>query len=1266
MVGVSALFPGSISRQGFWQNILAGKDLVSDVPPSHWLIEDYYDADPQARDKTYARRGAFLPDVDFDPVAWGVPPSILPTTDTNQLLALIVAQQVLDDACRGQFQRINRERVSVILGVTSAQELLGNMVSRLQRPVWVKALREMGLPESQVVQACDRIASNYVEWNESTFPGVLGNVVAGRIANRLDLGGTNCITDAACASSFSALSMAVNELRLGQSDLVITGGADTMNDIFMYVCFSKTPALSPTGDCRPFSDQADGTLLGEGLGMVALKRLADAERDGDHIYALVKGVGSSSDGRSKSVYAPVSAGQAVALRRAYEQAGFGAHTIELMEAHGTGTKAGDAAEFGGLRMVFEESGSTDTGWCALGSVKSQVGHTKAAAGAAGLFKAVMALHHKVLPPTIKVQKPDPKLQIDSTPFYLNTVARPWVRGNDHPRRAAVSSFGFGGSNFHVALEEYQGPAQLAARDLPPDGHLLLLAGGSGQAVAARCDELASQAREFASHTPDPEAQHALLAFWAHDSQTNFEPNPSARLAVFATNLSELQSKLAQAATVARQERSVSVPGGLEFAMGQAAGDVAFLFPGQGSQYLNMAADVVMAFAPAQQAWDAAASLERELNTPSTCDERLDRVVFPRPAFDETQTQAQRERLLATQWAQPALGVTSWAYLNVLRTLGLMPTAVAGHSFGEVTALFAAGVLSEADFVAAARQRGQVMAQAAQAPGAMLSVAAPLAEVQAHLQTAGHQGPEAAVVVANHNSPRQVVVSGQTQAITELETQLSSQGVSATRLDVATAFHSPVVSAARVPFSQALGSITFSPAACPVYANATAAPYPNEPEAMRTLLADQLASSVRFVEQIEAMYAQGVRTFVEVGPGHVLTALVGHILKDKPHRAIALNRKGRSGVAMLWQGLGALAAAGVSLDFAALWVPFAVPADPRLKTKPALTLKVNGAGYGKPYPPPGGAAALPKPNPEQPTVAPAPVAPAPVAPAPTQAPVSAGMDPQVQYAWVMAISESQRQTAEAHAAFQRAMAESHTAFLRAAESSLMGLTHALGGQAYAAPAYHAFAAPPIAQYVPAPTALYAPPAFMPPAPPAPVYAAAPPAPTYAPAAAPVPQPPVYSAAPSLAPAQPAPSFAAAPPPQAAPAQATSASNGNGHTQPATASLTLDGLQALMLNVVAARTGYPEEMLGLDMDLEADLGVDSIKRVEILSAVMERAPGLPDVNTAKLASMRTLREIVNHLGQEGGLGATGAGSNGAHQATSNGATEGAPRPLAQKAP
>ena len=613
IVGVSALFPGSLDATGFWSDILAGTDLLTDIPPGHWLVEDYYDPDPSAPDKTYAKRGGFLPEVDFDPMAWGVPPSTIPATDTAQLLALIVAQRVLADASRGQPEALDRSRVSVILGVTSAQELLASMVSRLQRPVWVKALRESGLPESEVEAICDRISDSYVPWQESTFPGLLGNVVAGRIANRLDLGGTNCVTDAACASTFSALSMAANELYLGDSDLVVAGGVDTMNDIFMYMCFSKTPALSASGDCRPFSDQADGTMLGEGIGMVALKRLEDAERDGDRVYAVLKGIGTSSDGGSTAVYAPVPAGQARALQRAYDRAGFGAETVELVEAHGTGTKAGDAAEFTGLRTVFEGSGRGDHQWCALGSVKSQMGHAKAAAGAAGLFKAVMALHHKVLPPTIKVDRPNPKLDIETSPFHVNTTARPWIRGADHPRRAGVSAFGFGGSNFHVALEEYLEPATRAPRLRTGDHELVVLCGESGTAVAREARALAEAATEGA------------LPWLAHRTQATFDANAPARLAVVASDAADLQTKLERAAAriEADPDAPLSTPDGSHYGVGARPGEIAFVFPGQGSQYVGMGADLAMGFEVARTPWDEVAT-----TLP------LHEVVFPRSVFDD--------------------------------------------------------------------------------------------------------------------------------------------------------------------------------------------------------------------------------------------------------------------------------------------------------------------------------------------------------------------------------------------------------------------------------------------------------------------------------------------------------------------------------------------------------------------------------------------------------------------------------------------------------
>ncbi|MEK7855912.1 MAG: beta-ketoacyl synthase N-terminal-like domain-containing protein, partial [Acidobacteriota bacterium] len=309
--------------------------------------------------------------------------------------------------------------------------------------------KNAGVADDIATQVVDEIAASYVPWQENSFPGLLGNVVAGRIASRFDLGGSNAVVDAACASSLAALSMATMELESGRADMVITGGMDTFNDIFMYMCFSKTPALSPTGHSRPFDADGDGTSIGEGLGAVILKRLEDAERDGDRIYAVLKGVGSGSDGKGQAIYAPAAKGQIKALTRAYENAAVTTDTIELIEAHGTGTKVGDGVEIEALARVY---GEHDAKHCVIGSVKSQIGHTKAAAGAAGLIKAVMALHHKIQPPTLKIRKTHTRFA--KAPFQVLDQARPWITRGDHPRRAAVSAFGFGGSNYHCVLEEY--------------------------------------------------------------------------------------------------------------------------------------------------------------------------------------------------------------------------------------------------------------------------------------------------------------------------------------------------------------------------------------------------------------------------------------------------------------------------------------------------------------------------------------------------------------------------------------------------------------------------------------------------------------------------------------------------------------------------------------------------------------------------------------------------------------------------------------------
>ncbi|MGP9017347.1 SDR family NAD(P)-dependent oxidoreductase [Streptomyces sp. BR1] len=863
VVGMACMFPQAPDLATYWANIVGAVDAVTEVPAERWDPAVYHDPTGERADTTPSRWGGFLPQIPFDPFAYGIPPASLGSIEPVQLLALEAARRALDDAGYGD-RPFDRSRTSVVFGAESGSDLSGATTLRTVLPAYV----------GEIPAA---IEEQLPKLTEDSFPGMLANVIAGRIANRLDLGGANYTVDAACASSLAALDVACKELASGNSELVLCGGADLHNGVNDFLLFSSVRALSPSGRSRTFDASADGTVLGEGVACVALKRLADAERDGDRVYAVIKGIGSASDGRSLGLTAPRPEGQRAAMERAYRIAGLSPAQVGLVEAHGTGTVVGDRTELATLTAVFSESGA-GPGSCALGSVKSQIGHTKCAAGLAGLIKASLALHTGITPPTIHLQEPNAAWDADTSPFAFHTEARPWVTPVAE-RVAGVSAFGFGGTNFHAVLTAHEASVPpLRGYDAWP-AELFLFRGADEAAAGREAEWLLGELG-----SPGVRLRDAALKA-ARRAETRSAP---VRIAVVADGVDELRELLGKVSAGESAKGVFRADGPL----GEER--IAFLFPGQGSQRPGMLADLLAAFPEA-----ARYAEEGRTYAPA---------LYPPRAFDQAAKDRQRQTLTDTRLAQPALGIAGLTAHRILAEAGVRPDMAGGHSYGELVALAAAGALSPETLLdLSARRAEAILGSLGDDPGAMAAVTASPAEVEQVLADAGLADR---VVAANRNAPRQTVVSGSTEAVDEAIGRLKDAGFGAQRIPVACAFHSPLVAGAGERFASDVAEHAVLAAEFPVWSNRTAGVYPARPDAVRAELAAQIESPVRFAEQIEAMYAAGARIFVEAGPGAVLTGLVGKILGDRPHLAVACEPGPGAGLRGFLESLGRLAVAGV--------------------------------------------------------------------------------------------------------------------------------------------------------------------------------------------------------------------------------------------------------------------------------------------------------------------------------------------------------------------
>ncbi|MFH1158204.1 MAG: beta-ketoacyl synthase N-terminal-like domain-containing protein, partial [Pseudomonadota bacterium] len=888
IVGMSCALPGARDKETYWENILNKVNAITEIPGHRFDQRLYFDADRHAEDKIYSKWGGFLDDMPFDPSKYGITPKSIVSVDPMQLMALEVAQAALADAGFRHTEK-ERERTSVILGISGgAGDVGGQYGLRSELPRFAGEL-----PAA--------LAGQLPEWTEDTFAGILVNVVAGRIANRLDLGGANFTTDAACASSMAAIHQGVQELLSRNSDTVIVGGVDTVQGPFGYMCFSKTQALSPTGACNAFDKGADGIVISEGIGMLVLKRLADAERDGNRIYAVIKGVGTGSDGKAKGLSAPLPAGQLRAMRRAYEQAGFLPSTVRLFEAHGTGTVAGDTSELESTGTLLKESGGKPR-QSVVGSVKTMIGHTKATAGVAGLIKAALALHHKVLPPHRGVKDPNPALTDKDMPLYLLDEAEPWLNAADHPRRAAASAFGFGGTNFHVVMEEYSGEYRAWKRTSPRSqwpSEMFIVSGKDKQELPGQLGRIKNILRQSPDIEPRDLAS-ALAKSWDGEGETLF---------IVAENFEKLAAHIDAAVDYLDGKKS-SLPLGAYYSATQTKGKLAVLFPGQGSQCTGMAREVFLQFPVcADILSDAERLLSRPFRERFCEDASLGGFIFPHGAYDQQEKDAATRILASTDVAQPVLGAVESGLWRLMTDFGLKADMLAGHSYGEFVALYAGGFLSFEDLMTISEARGRLIVDKAREAGAELGAMAAVKASREDVESAlrGLQD----VVIANHNAPQQIIISGSAQAIEKTSAILSQSGKSVVPLPVAAAFHSPFVEPARSSLAEVIDKTDWRNGdTVPVYSNNTAKPH--DASRLKKAMADHLVNPVEFVAEIEAMYEDGARVFLELGPKPVLTRLVGNILGNRPHAAIAFDDKGGGLVGML-HAFAQLLSAGIRVD-----------------------------------------------------------------------------------------------------------------------------------------------------------------------------------------------------------------------------------------------------------------------------------------------------------------------------------------------------------------
>jgi 8-amino-7-oxononanoate synthase len=822
IVGMGCRFAGAQDLHSYWSLTREGRHAFGPVPEDRWPHSSFYSDSRRATDMSYAAVGGFIDDVhSFPALQWGIPPRRVEVMDPQQRLSIEIATLAIHDA--GYTPSKLPRRTGVFMGVT-ANEFRQTLSSRITAQMMATGM--LGDVDEDGAAAIARAVENVVPPRPFSAPGVLSNMVAAAVAQELDLHGPAYTVDAACASALMAVSDAVAQLRSGQLDVALAGGVYLQLSPENYIAFSRIGAMSQKGLCRPFDAEADGFVQGDGAGVMVLKRLEDAQRDGDRIYAVIEGIATNNDGRGDGPMAPVLSGQIEAIELAWRDAGLPPRALGYMETHGTGTTVGDATELQGLRTALDGVEAV-----ALGSSKANVGHTMSAAGIAGLIRAALAIHHRTIPPMASFESAKEELQLEGSPWHVPTSPGEWSA----PRRVAgVSSFGFGGTNGHAVL------ASTPDEPVVPVDEQLELVCLSAPSEAA----LASAARRLAQALRDEPASVAQVArAWApRDALPH-------RAALVAGSTQQLVAQLDELA-------DGGVPRGA--ALGEALEQprIALLFPGQGAQRVGMLRDLAERFPTVRTALQ---QFEQALG--DTLPVPLTHLIWPELRAEAVDEAEAARQLAYTANTQPALVAIGLALYTVLEAIGLQVHVATGHSLGEFCAAAVAGWMSPVDAVRFAAARGAAMAAVQGDPGRMAALLCSAGQARALLAEG--------VVLANLNHPQQVVVSGTSEGVQRTIEAAQAAGIEAKPLVVSHAFHSPIFEG--LDLADAIESIDWQqPNDVVVASGISDRPWASVDDA-KGILARHAASPVDFERALRQVADEDVDIYLQVGAGGPLAS-----------------------------------------------------------------------------------------------------------------------------------------------------------------------------------------------------------------------------------------------------------------------------------------------------------------------------------------------------------------------------------------------------------